>query len=177
MSRLVSDLLALARADAGQGLEFQPVALEPLIQDVVSQSRGLNGGHHLIESKIDMVGPIWGNPDSLRQLVLILMENATKYTQPEGRIRVSLEENAGWTSLTVADNGVGIAAEDLPHIFQRFYRADGSRKTGGTGLGLSIAQWIAQQHGATIQATSTPGQGATFTVSFPPKHHQQPCLN
>jgi len=177
MSRLVTDLLVLARADAGQGLEFQPVALEPLIQDVVSQSRSLNGGHHNIESKIGPVGPIWGNPDSLRQLVLILTENATKYTQPGGQIRVGLEENGGWTILTVADNGVGIAAEDLPHIFQRFYRADGSRKTGGTGLGLSIAQWIAQQHGATIQTTSTPGQGATFTVSFPPKHHQQPCLN
>jgi signal transduction histidine kinase len=177
MSRLVTDLLTLARADAGQGLEFQPVDLGPVVQDVVSQSMGLNGGHHLIESKIGPVGPIWGNPDSIRQLVLILLENATKYTPPEGRITVDLEENAGWAILTVDDNGVGIAPEDLPHIFQRFYRADRNRKAGGTGLGLSIAQWIAEQHGATIQAVSAPGQGATFKVSFPPDHHRQPSLD
>jgi signal transduction histidine kinase len=153
------------------------VALEPVIQDVLSQSNGLNGGNHLIESRIDPMGPIWGDPDSLRQLILILMENATKYTQPGGKIRVGLEENAGRATLTVADNGVGIAAEDLPHIFQRFYRADRSRKTGGTGLGLAIAQWIAEQHGATLEVTSDPGQGATFTVSFPAGHHRQPSLD
>jgi signal transduction histidine kinase len=105
---------------------------------------------------------------------LILMENATKYTRPEGQIRVGLKQSAGWTILTVADNGAGIAVEDLPHIFQRFYRADRSRKTGGTGLGLSIAQWIVEQHGATIRVASKPGQGSTFTVSFPPSHHLQP---
>jgi signal transduction histidine kinase len=174
MSRLVTDLLTLARADAGLGLKFQPVALEPVIQDVLSQSRSLNGGNHIIESRIEPVGPVWGDPDSLRQLVLILMENATKYTRPEGQIRVGLKQSAGWTILTVADNGAGIAVEDLPHIFQRFYRADRSRKTGGTGLGLSIAQWIVEQHGATIRVASKPGQGSTFTVSFPPSHHLQP---
>jgi two-component system, OmpR family, sensor kinase len=168
MSRLVNGLLALARADAGQALEGQPVALGPVVEEVVSQSRTLSGGQHLIESKIEPVGPIWGNSDSLRQLVLILMENATKYTQPGGRIKVSLEENAGRVTLTVADNGAGISPEDLPHIFERFYRADRSRKAGGTGLGLSIAKWIVEQHGAVIQVTSTPGQGTTFTVSFAP---------
>jgi two-component system, OmpR family, sensor kinase len=166
MSRLVNGLLTLARADAGQALEGQPVALGLVVKEVVSQSRTLSGGQHLIEAKIELVGPIWGNSDSLRQLVLILMENATKYTQPEGRIKVSLEENAGRVTLTVADNGVGIAPEDLPHIFERFYRADRGRKAGGTGLGLSIAKWIVEQHGAVIHATSTPGQGTTFTVSF-----------
>jgi two-component system sensor histidine kinase BaeS len=100
------------------------------------------------------------------------MDNAAKYTQPGGQIKVALAGNDGGATLTVADNGAGIAAEDLPHIFERFYRADHSRKAGGTGLGLSIAQWIAEQHGATIQATSTPGRGTTFTVRFPLDHHQ-----
>jgi len=108
---------------------------------------------------------------------LILLENATKYIQPRCQIKVGLEESAGRTILTVADNGAGIAAEDLPHIFERFYRADGSRKAGGTGLGLSIAKWIIEQHGATIQVTSTPGQGTTFTVSFPLNNLQQSSVN
>jgi signal transduction histidine kinase len=177
MSRLVEGLLTLARADAGQALKLQPVALAPLVEDVVSQARTLSGGQHLIGSKIKPVGPIWGHSDSLRQLLLILLENATKYTQPGGQIKIGLEESAGRATLTVADNGAGIAAEDLPHIFERFYRADGSRKTGGTGLGLSIAKWIIEQHGATIQVTSTPGQGTTFTVSFPLNNLQQSSVN
>jgi two-component system OmpR family sensor kinase len=137
-----------------------------VVEEVVSQSRTLSGGQHLIKSKIEPIGPIWGNSDSLRQLVLILLENATKYTQPGGQIKVSLEENAEGATLTVADNGAGIAPEDLPHIFERFYRADRGRKAGGTGLGLSIAKWIVEQHGGVIHVTSTPAQGTTFTVSF-----------
>ena len=171
MSRLVDGLLTLARADAGQALEFQPVALGQLVEDVVFQARTLSGGNHLIESEIGPVGAIWGNADSLRQLILILMENAIKYTHPGGQIKVSLEEDAGKAVLSVSDNGAGIAAQDLPHIFERFYRADRSRKTGGTGLGLSIAKWIVEQHEAEVQVTSTLGQGSTFTVGFPLGHH------
>ncbi|HZA23976.1 MAG TPA: ATP-binding protein [Dehalococcoidia bacterium] len=177
MSRLVDGLLTLARADAGQGLEFQPMALTPVVEDVVSQARILSGGQHLIESKIEPVSPICGHTDSLRQLVLILLENAIKYTQPEGRIEVGLEEDAGLAVLRVADNGIGISPEDLPHIFERFYRADDSRKAGGTGLGLPIAQWIVEQHGADIDVISTFGQGTTFTVGFPLDNHQQSSLS
>jgi signal transduction histidine kinase len=177
MSRLVDGLLTLARADAGQPLELQPVALGPLVEDVVAQSSALSGGQHLIESKIGLVSPILGNSDSLRQLLLILMDNAAKYTQPGGQIKVALAGNDGGATLSVADNGAGIAAEDLPHIFERFYRADHSRKAGGTGLGLSIARWIAEQHGATIQATSTPGRGTTFTVRFPLDQHQRSSVS
>jgi two-component system OmpR family sensor kinase len=177
MSRLVDGLLTLARADAGQALDLQPVALAPVVEDVVSQAKTLSGGQHLIDSKIEQVSPVCGHSDSLRQLVLILLENATKYTQPGERIKVGLEEDAGLAVLTVADNGAGIAAEDLPHIFERFYRADGSRKAGGTGLGLSIARWIVEQHAATIQVASTPGRGATFTVSFPLDNHHQSSVN
>jgi signal transduction histidine kinase len=166
MSRLVGDLLALARADAGRELRREPVNLAALVRGVAAQAARLSDGR---EVAVDAQGPVAvaGDPDALRQLALILLDNAVKYTPPGGRITVRLDAGDGEARLTVADTGIGIAAEHLPHIFERFYQADPARTEGGTGLGLAIARWIAEQHGGHIEVDSTPGQGSTFTVSLP----------
>lgn len=167
MSRLVQDLLTLARADAGQALPPESVALAPLIEDVVAQAQLLSRGHQIFSTEIVPVGKVDGHADALRQLVLLLLDNALKYTPSGGRIGVRLEEDGSQVCLSVSDTGIGIASEDLPHIFERFYRADRSRKAGGTGLGLSIAKWIVEQHAGIIEVISSPGLGSTFTVRFP----------
>jgi signal transduction histidine kinase len=166
MSRLVHDLLTLARADAGQPLRRQPVALGPLVEDVVAQVRMLADGHPLTVY-ICQSAEIMGDPDALRQLALILLDNAVKYSPNRGPIHVRLEVDGTEVRLVVADSGIGIAPDDLPHIFERFYRADRGRKAGGTGLGLSIGLWIAEQHHGRIEVTSVLGRGSTFTVRLP----------
>ncbi len=166
MSRLVQHLLTLARADSGQTIERVPVSFHPLVQDVVSQAKLLTKGHRLEVGVLDPV-EVAGDPDSLRQLLLILLDNAIRYTLPPGIITVRLERRIDEARLVVEDTGVGITPEDLPRIFERFYRGNHSRSADGAGLGLSIAQWIAEQHGGAIEVTSTPGRGSTFTVRLP----------
>ncbi len=166
MSRLVHDLLTLARADAGQPLRQQPVALAPLLRDVVAQLRLLADGHPL-SIHICQSAEVLGDPDALRQLAVILLDNAVKYSPNRGPIHVRLEADAVEARLVVADTGIGIAPDDVQHIFERFYRADRGRKAGGTGLGLSIARWIAEQHHGRIEVVSAPGRGSTFTVHLP----------
>ncbi len=166
LSRLVSDLLALARADAGMHLELVPTALDPILSDVYRQAR-LLGGSRRISLEGGPAGMVKGDADALKQLFLILVDNAIKYTPPEGEVRISAGRADGRVVVRVSDTGRGIAPEDLPHIFERFYRADRARQTGGSGLGLSIARWIVQEHGGRIEVESTPGRGTTFTVSLP----------
>jgi signal transduction histidine kinase len=107
----------------------------------------------------------------IRQLILNLVENAVKYTPRGGRVSVELGASDGQVVLTIADTGIGIAAGDLPHIFDRFWRADQARtrtsERPGVGLGLAISKWIAEAHGGTIDVQSRPGRGTTFTVGFP----------
>jgi len=107
----------------------------------------------------------------VRQLILNLIENAVKYTPRGGSVSVQLGSSNGQVLLTVADSGIGIAPGDLPHIFDRFWRADSARtRTGerpGAGLGLAICKWIAEAHGGHIDVVSRPGRGTTFTVSIP----------
>ncbi len=167
MSRLVQELLTLARADAGQALKKEPTFLKPMIEDAVVQARNLSQGVHTFVTEISDTKELLADQDSMRQLALILLDNAIKYTPVNGRITVRLESRDRHAILTVADTGIGISSEDLPHIFERFFRADRSRKAGGTGLGLSIAKWIVDQHGGTINVDSTLGRGTTFTVKLP----------
>jgi two-component system, OmpR family, sensor kinase len=167
MSRLVHDLLMLARADAGQALPRETVAFSLLVEDVVEQARLLSRGRHRIKSEVGSGVEVVGNPDGLRQLVLLLLDNAVKYTPAGGHIGVRLGEDNSLVRLDVSDTGVGIAPEEVPQIFERFYRADVSRRAGGTGLGLSIARWIVEQHGGSIDVASAPGEGSTFTVWLP----------
>ncbi len=107
--------------------------------------------------------------DRLKQLILILVDNAIRYTPAEGQVRLSLRKDGAMAVLEVADNGIGISAEDLPRIFDRFYRADKARvrDAGGTGLGLAIARWIVEQHGGEVAVSSEQGKGSTFTVCLP----------
>jgi len=168
MSRLVADLLVLARADAGQGIRLQPVELDRLLLEVFQDVRRLSPGRRISLRDLDQV-QVQGDPDRLKQLLVILVDNALKYTPESGEVQLALHTEPGSGVITVADTGIGIAPEDLAHIFERFYRADKarSREQGGTGLGLSIARWIAERHGGHIDVESTIGKGSTFIVRLP----------
>jgi two-component system OmpR family sensor kinase len=166
--RLVADLLALARADAGLQLRREPVELDRVLMDVLGQARHLVRRQQLEVRELEPI-QVMGDAHRLMQLVLILVDNAIKYTPGTGRVALSLRRDGSTARLTVRDTGIGIAADALPHVFERFYRADParSRDAGGTGLGLSIARWIAMQHGGTIELESVPGRGTSAIVTLP----------
>jgi two-component system OmpR family sensor kinase len=167
MRRLVNDLLLLAQADAGLKLHLQQVELDTLLLDVYRQAQLIAGGITVRLGAEDQV-LVQGDADRLRQLLLNLVVNGLKYTPAGGEVTLGMRRHDGWAQVIVADTGVGIPAEDLPHIFERFYRADPSRgRSGGSGLGLAIAQWIAQAHGGRIEVESEVGTGSTFTVWLP----------
>lgn len=170
MSRLVSNLLVLARADAGLHIAKQQVHLDDIMQEVYRHARVLGD-----RVRLRLEGPqpveVNGSPDYLKQLLLILVDNAIKNTPPGGEVRLADPVENGYVKLTVADTGKGIPPDALPHIFERFYQADKSRTGGGTGLGLAIAKWIAEEHGGRIEAHSQVGVGSTFTVLLPHNGH------
>jgi signal transduction histidine kinase len=167
MRRLVNDLLLLAQADAGLKLILQPVELDTLLLDVYRQTSVMTGGVTVRLGAEDQA-LVLGDADRLRQLLLNLVVNALKYTPAGGEVILGMRRTDGWALVTIRDTGVGIAAEDLAHIFDRFYRADPSRaRSGGFGLGLPIAQWIAQAHGGRIEVESELGEGSVFTVWLP----------
>lgn len=173
MSDLVESLLTLARADEGRyDLHREPVDLEPLVLELY-ETAGILGEEAGVTVVLTGTEPavIAGEAVRLRQLGLNLVTNAVKYTPAGGRVSIGLSRRGEEAALVVDDTGVGIAAPDLPFIFERFWRADRSRsraaERGGFGLGLSIAEWIAHAHGGTITVASRPGRGTTFTVSLP----------
>jgi two-component system OmpR family sensor kinase len=172
MSRMVSDLLLLARADYGSmQLEMSQIDLDTVLTEVFKESRVLAKDRDL-SIKLAHIEPVrmMGNTDRLKQLMLNLVSNAIKFTPDGGEIVFALRQEGETALLTVTDNGVGIAPEDLERIFDRFYQADPARTKGqsgdGAGLGLAIAKMIAESHGGTIEAASSPGQGTTFTVKL-----------
>ena len=170
MSRLIEDLLALARVDAppDHGRRLTPVRIDEFVNDAVRTATGLAAGQELSVTSIPLT-TIVADRDRMTELLLILLDNAIRHTPPGGTIVVSAEQTASTIRLAVRDTGEGISQEDLPHVFDRFYRAGRSRDraTGGTGLGLAIAQSIAKLHGGEIKVTSTLGAGSTFTVVLP----------
>jgi heavy metal sensor kinase len=171
-SRLVEDLLLLARADAGlPALSLERLELTPLVRDVCQQGQVLADERQLQISTEAPEDPVYveANDPALRRLLLLLLDNAVKYTPAGGRITVSVGSGAAGATVAVRDTGIGIAESALPHVFERFYRADESRNrdAGGTGLGLAIAKWIAERHRASLEAESVVGEGSTFRVRFP----------
>jgi len=171
-SALIENLMTLARADSGsESLQVAPTNLNELLLEISETARLLAEGKSIQYDQRLPETPlcISGNAPSLRRLFLILIDNAVKYTSREGHISVELDANSGAAVMEIRDTGAGILATDLPHIFERFYRADESRSrdSGGTGLGLSIAKWIVEAHQGTISVASKVGEGSVFRVQIP----------
>lgn len=172
LTRMVGDLLLLAQAESGKlPLDHKQVEVDTLLLEVLQQTKVLTAGQlDLRLGEIDQV-LVCGDRDRLKQVFLNLIGNAIKYTPPGGEVVAGLCKMNGQARITISDNGPGIPAEDLPHIFERFYRTEKSRtrsKDGkGFGLGLSIAYWIVRHHGGHIDVESVEGQGSRFDVWMP----------
>jgi signal transduction histidine kinase len=172
LGRLVSQMLTLAQADAGQAaLSLSEVALDELAEEVARSMR-LLAERRGVSLEMDVGGPVrlHGDGDLLRELMVILTDNAIKYTDTGGKVRLEVRSaSSAKATVRVSDTGSGIPADALPHIFDRFYRVDKarSREAGGAGLGLAIARWIAEAHGGSIRVESVPGVGTAVTVELP----------
>jgi signal transduction histidine kinase len=166
MSRMVQDLLTLARADAGYHLDKTPIDLLPIVQEVTRQAQTLQPTRR-IELLDGVPVPVQGNADAIKQLLWILIDNAFKHTHDGGRIQLRLDNGRQAARLIVLDDGPGIPNEDLERVFERFYQSDASRSGEGTGLGLAIARWIAREHGGQVTAANNPAGGAAFTIELP----------
>lgn len=173
LTRLIEDLLMLARADSGRvELRCEPVDLNKLCQQMAEYITPLAQQRDQTLSYEAPKEPITINADlqRIKQLLLNLLDNAIKYTEPGGNVTLGLKTELNFAVITVADTGRGIPAEDLPHIFERFFRRSGKtsdRSAAGFGLGLSIVKWIVESHGGQIETTSQQGQGTTFIVKLP----------
>ena len=194
MGRLVGDLLTLARSDSARqsqqsqdvtvangykksGEEKQLVDLDSLLLEVFRQYHpALENGNIDLRQQgpgllLQHITParVHGDADQLKQVLVALLDNALKYTPYEGSISLSLTTDEHFAIVKVSDTGIGISPNDLPHIFERFYRADRarSRNRGGSGLGLAIVQIIVLEYQGTIEAESAPGKGSTFTMRLP----------
>jgi len=170
LKRLISQLLTVARAESGQiPLVHQRVALGPLITSVVEQVEAVAQAKGLtLTCERDDDSMVDGDPEWLERLVLNLLDNAFKFTPSGGQIVVRLSSEGGMARLEVRDTGVGMPADVVPHVMERFYRADPARSSSaqGVGLGLSLVKWIVDRHGGTIAVQSEPGHGSAFVVKI-----------
>jgi signal transduction histidine kinase len=171
LTRLVGGLLLLAQAESGRlTLVEKPVELDLLVTEVFQEMSILAGGKlHVHLNEIDQV-LVTGDRDRLKQVLINLVANAIQYTPPGGEVFLSLEKIGEQARIICRDTGPGIPTEDLPHIFDRFYRAEKSRTRGkatGFGLGLSIANWIVERHSGRIEVNSKEGQGTSFAIWLP----------
>ncbi|OPA76689.1 two-component sensor histidine kinase [Paenibacillus selenitireducens] len=169
MSRLVNDLLALARADAGVIMEKEPLQLKPLMEEVIRRAQFLPRTADWITGDISILDDIVvnGHKEYLQQMLFIFIENAFKYT-PEGSVTIEAVVHDQQVGIRIVDTGIGMDREQVPHIFDRFYRADESRGiTAGTGLGLSIAKWIIDEHYGSVEVITAVEKGAAFIIWLP----------
>lgn len=170
LKRLIDQLLTLARAESGQiPLVHGRVELAPLVESVVDQLEPVAAAQGLsLTSAITADPVVHGNAEWLERLLLNLLDNAFKFTHRGGQVIVSLTERGDMARLEVRDTGIGMPADVLPHVFERFYRADPARSSSafGVGLGLSLVKWIVAQHHGTVTAESEPGRGSAFAVQI-----------
>ncbi len=166
MIRLVNQLLDLARADTGPQLQCEPVPVKPLVEDVCRQAR-LLAPRRTIQCEGSLDRNALADRDALKQVLLILLDNARIHTPQHATITVTCSISDSRVAICIRDTGPGIAADLLPHIFERFFRGDVSRTGGGAGLGLSIAKELVHAQGGTLTVTSQVGQGSVFTVALP----------
>lgn len=169
MSRLVSDMLSLARADTGRTFEKEPVPLEILVEEVARRAQMLPRQAEWVTGDFSILNGIYvnGNKDYMQQMLFIFIENAFKYT-PEGEVTFDAFIYQNQVGLRISDTGIGMDKEEVPHIFERFYRADQSRgMTEGIGLGLSIAKWIIDELQGSVEVVTTQGEGTTFVIWLP----------
>jgi signal transduction histidine kinase len=169
---LLDSLLTLARGDSGMDtLELVPTDLGEAVREAIEESQTFAAGKNIgVDCSIpDSNVEVEGDPHALRRLFVILIDNAVKYSNPGGNIRISVAAHRESVEVAVADTGIGIAKQDQAHIFDRFWRVDKvrSRAGGGAGLGLSIARWIVHQHHGTIAVESEPGRGSIFRITVP----------
>ncbi|GEM47831.1 PAS domain S-box protein [Deinococcus cellulosilyticus] len=170
LGRLVTDLLGMAKGNADLPMIEDDVRLDQLVQDTFRELERTRGRRQMLLGQLDSC-LVLGDPDRLKQLLVILVSNAIKYTPDGGTVTVHLLSGEKHIELRVEDTGIGIGEEDLKHVFDRFYRADntaqGMTDPGGTGLGLNIARWIVEEHQGQIRLESQPGVGTTAIVTFP----------
>ena len=169
LTSLVEAMLALARGQGGASAE-RHIDLGELVTSSAQALRPLAGERKVaLDVSVENGLDVRGNPDQLHQLVVILVDNALRYTPEGGKVAVDARRIDGSAVVAVSDTGIGIDPDALEHVFERFYRADEARTRafGGSGLGLSIAEQLVTEHGGQIAAESTPGEGSTFTVSLP----------
>ncbi|MDA1016798.1 MAG: heavy metal sensor histidine kinase [Planctomycetota bacterium] len=171
LTKLIDQLLMLSREDAGLvPLESQPIDLARLVADATEMMRPLaEAKQQTLTLDSCTTAVVTGDCDRLREVIYNLLDNAIKYTPSEDCIEVTVTEQSGMIAVAVRDTGIGIDADHLPRVFDRFYRVDKSRsrEAGGTGLGLSIVQSIVWAHGGRVDIASTPGEGTTCTVLLP----------
>ncbi|OQY24498.1 MAG: hypothetical protein B6I37_03240 [Desulfobacteraceae bacterium 4572_35.2] len=184
MGRIIEDLLTLAKSESGElPLSIREISLSDLLQELYLQGRTLAQSKNIEVTLGHQVNEeifIHGDDLRLRQLFLNLLSNAIRYTQDNGSVTIDVDRQDSRVIVEISDNGIGIPAKHLPHIFERFYRTDEARNrsNGGTGLGLAIVKGIADAHKGTIQVTSTADVGSTFSISLPidgpkPNYKQQ----
>ncbi len=171
LTRLVQDLHDLAQAEAHQlPLQRQPMELADVVKEAVGTYQPLAHGRD-IDLHVELLGAIpavQGDPARLRQVMLNLLDNALRHTPDGGRVVVSVQQEEGALAVRVQDNGRGLSPEQLPYVFDRFYKADRGRDQSGAGLGLAIAKAIVEAHGGRMTAVSAgPGQGSTFSFALP----------
>ena len=170
LNALVGDLLELSRLERGQtALRLSPVDLGPVVEEVSGhfQARAQAKAIALEVALPPGLPRVMAEPDRLRQVLVNLLDNALKFTPQGGRVNISVSDRGQGLEVSVSDTGIGIPAEHLPHIFERFYKVDRSRRDQGTGLGLAITKHIVQAHGGEIRVESREGQGSTFSFTVP----------
>jgi signal transduction histidine kinase len=173
LSSLVDSLLAVARGDGTGEAAHDELDLGAVVEGSAASMRSLAAERGVaLDVSAAPELRIRGSREQLRQLVVILVDNALRYTGTGGQVDVDVARRDGSAVMAVTDTGIGIPPEALGHVFERFYRADDARTrdSGGAGLGLAIAQKLVDEHGGRISAESTPGQGSTFTVTLPLAH-------